>query len=444
MKLIAIAVGAAVVVTALVRGGAGEDVPPYPMLSTMAQAADTPLAPPPYAPMVLREPVPASAAEEAAALARAARVAWAFFEENGSPQTGLVSAQPDWAYPTVWDIGSTLAAYYAARGLGYIDHAEYRRRVSALLETMSRARLYDGIAYGRNYDYRTGELVGHDQQPAENGTGYSAIDQGRLLVWLKIVAVDEPELADAAATVAHRLDEARLIKDGYMHGISVTDSGEVLAFQEGRIGYEQYAATGFALWDMNPSNALSTELNATPATVLDVPITGDRRGLDRLTSEPLVLAGLEVGWSEDMREMAWQTLSAQARRFEQTGQMTIVSEDALRHPPHFFYYYCVYCSGEAFTINVHAPGTSLDEPRWISTKAAFGWHALLPSAYTWSALQAVQPALSETEGWSSGVYEGTGESTETLALNTAAVILEAALYRQVERPFMQVAAARED
>lgn len=439
-KLIALAAGAAVATTALVRFTSGEDAGAYTLLPTMPQTAvDTPYTAPAFAPALLRQSAPGGAAEDAV-FDRAARAAWAFIERLDSPDTRLVSSQPDWAYPTVWDIASTIAAYYSARGLGYISDEEYRRRTAGLLETMSHARMYEDIAYGRNYDYRTGELVDHDQQPSENGTGYSAIDLGRLLVWLKIVAADDPELADAARTVAQRIDASRIIQDGYLHGESLTDSGVVLDFQEGRIGYEQYAATGFALWDMTPVNALSSTLNAVDTSVLGIPITGDRRGLDRLTSEPFVLAGMEVGWSDSMRQLAWQTLAAQARRFEETGQITVVSEDAIALPPYYFYYYCVYCSGEEFTINVHSPGTSLDEPRWISSKAAFGWHALLPSAYTWSAVEAVQPALDPAAGWSSGVFEGTGVSTETLTLNTAAVIMEAALYRQLRRPFIGVAA----
>jgi hypothetical protein len=195
---------------------------------------------------------------------------------------------------------------------------------------------------------------------------------------------------------------------------------------------------------MTAENALDISLNAGSGSVLGVPITTDTRRLDRLTSEPFILAGLEVGWSDGMAEMAWQTLAAQARRYEETGQITIVSEDAIAQPPYYFYYYCVYCSGEPFTINVHRPGTQLDEPRWISTKAAFAWHALLPSAYTWQAVQAVQPALDPEQGWASGVFEGSGESTATWALNNSAVILEAAAYRRLGRPFLQAASARSD
>ena len=440
LRIIALA-GAAATAAGVFLGGAGDDeTPAYPSLPTMPQTAEVAAQSAPFAPASMAAPVPAGSPEDSI-YQHAALAAWRFLDSHHAPATGLIAAQPTWAYPTVWDIGSTLGAYFSANRLGFLEDAEYERRVRALLGTMLQARLYEGIAYGRNYDYRTGELVGNDQEPSENGTGYSAIDQGRLLVWLRIIALDLPDVADEAAQVAARLDESRILMDGYMHGKSVTDAGELLEFQEGRIGYEQYSATGFGLWDMRAERALRLEENAVPATVLGVPITGDRRGLDRLTSEPLILAGMELGWSAGLRELALQTLAAQVRRHEETGQITIASEDAVGVPPHYFYYYCVYCSGEPFTINVHAPGTSLDEPRWISTKSAFAWHALLPSQYTWSAVEAVLPALDPSAGWASGVFEGSGESTATPNLNTSAVILESALYRQLRRPFIEVAAA---
>ena len=40
-------------------------------------------------------------------------------------------------------------------------------------------------------------------------------------------------------------------------------------------------------------------------------------------------------------------------------------------------------------------------------------------------------------GWGSGVYEGTGEPTGGHNLNTAAVILEAALYSATGRPLVE-------
>lgn len=394
---------------------------------------------PAYAPKVLRDSVPVSRATQDQYFDQAAKAAWAQINAHYYSATGLANAQPDWQYPTSWDIASTLAAYYAARGLGYISDADYKTRAGKLLETMAKARMYNGIAYGRNYDAQTGELVGPDQKPHPSGTGFSAMDIGRLLVVLGIVAKQDPDLAPAARAVASRINNKKMIRNGYLIGTELNKKGKPEAYQEGRLGYEQYAASGFALWNMQASGALNASANAGKGTVLGIPITTDKRGFDRLTSEPFVMKGLELGWTNEMREMAWQTLSAQAARFEQTGQITIASEDGIKLAPHYFYYYCVYCSGKPFVINIHSPGVDLNEPRWISTKAAFGWHALLPSSYTWQAVQAVKPALDPKVGWASGVYETSNKSTETYTLNTAAIILESALYRKTGKPLIEQA-----
>lgn len=419
--------GAATVATIGSRTGAEESVD--------AATHDEMQSPPAYAPRVLHEPVPVDKATESKLMGEAARSAWAFIDDGYVAKTGLVVANPTWPYPTIWDIGSALAAYYSARGLGIISDVEYKNRTKRALETLAHARMYQDYAYGRNYDANTGELVGLDQKPSEDGTGFSSIDLGRLLVWLKIVANSDPELAPLAAKVAQRLDAKRIIRGGYLQGEQITKEAKS-AYQEGRIGYEQYAATGFGLWGMRADGALKMSSNRRNVKVMGIPVWADKRKLDRLTSEPFVMHGLEVGLEGDMRELAWQTLALQAKRYEDTGQITIASEDALNDKPHYFYYYCVYCSGKPFTINVHKPGVELDEPRWISTKAAFGWHAISPSKYTWLAIDAVKPAHQPGKGWATGVYEKTGKSTDVMSLNTAAVILESALFYKTGKPFL--------
>lgn len=390
---------------------------------------------PNYAPQIMRDAPNVDKATEAKTFAAAARTAWAFIDHGYSEKTGLVTANPEWPYPTIWDIGSSIASYYSARGLGLISDQEYKKRTRRALETLKTARLYHGIAYGRNYDSRTGELVGLDQKPSQHGTGFSSIDLGRLLIWLKIVADKDPELAPLAKEVALRINPKGVIRGGYLQGEQITKE-RTAKYQEGRIGYEQYAATGFALWGMKADRALKMAPNVRRITVEGVPVWSDKRRLDRLTSEPFIMHGLEVGLDGEMREVAWQTLALQAKRYDKTGQVTIASEDALNDKPHYFYYYCVYCSGKAYTINVHKPGVDLDSPRWISAKAAFAWHAIMPSKYTWLAVNAVRAAEKPGLGWDTGVYEGSGKPTDVRNLNTAAVILESALFYKTGKPFL--------
>src|SRR5688572_1083867 len=65
----------------------------------------------------------------------AARIAWQFIERKSEPATGLAWAHNTFQYITVWDMGSLLAAVYAAHELGIISDAVFHARVERLLET---------------------------------------------------------------------------------------------------------------------------------------------------------------------------------------------------------------------------------------------------------------------------------------------------------------------
>ena len=356
-----------------------------------------------------------------------ARDAWAYLDGNYVPATGLVKATPDWAYTTIWDVGAQILAFNAAKELGLLAADEYHRRTARVLETLERMPLFRGAAYNKLYSATDGS-IGDGRNP--NGTGWSATDLGRLLVALKVLSVREPQYAEQAERIVRRMDMKQIVKNGYLHGqLMGTTSGRPWTFQEGRIGYEQYVAQGFAAWGADVSRALSVRTNARPVEVLGVELLADKRKLDRLLSEPFILMGIELGLPDDVRALAEKVLEVQEARYRQTGQITMVSEDAVAVRPQYFYYYCVYCNGKPFVIDISSPGNERTEPRWVSTKAAFGWHALMPNEYTALALEHVNAAHDARRGWASGVFEGSGKSTQTFDINTAAVLLEIAAYQ---------------
>jgi hypothetical protein len=281
-------------------------------------------------------------------------------------------------------------------------------------------------------------MIDRKQRISSRGYGWSVTDIGRLLIWLRILAVNQPQFATQAANIVKRLDMSRLIKDGYLQSEDLSPTtGALHPFQEGRIGYEQYTAAGLALWGHRAENALNARLNAVPASVLGVSIVADKRGDERITSEPYIMMGMETGWySPELRQQAWRVLAAQEARYRTTGILTMVSEDALPDPPYYFYYYDVYRQGRPFVVDGPTGGPFVESPRWISSKAAFAWHALLPSPYTLSVLQAVQGAALPGRGWGAGVYEGSLRPTGDASLNTAALILEAAVYNLRGHPFL--------
>lgn len=365
----------------------------------------------------------------------AAEVAWRYMEAHYRPSTGLVDATPDWAYTTVWDIGGQLLAFHSARELGLLAPQEYDVRTRRTLETLEKVALFRDAAFNKVYSTRDG-TAGDGKRGA---TGWSSTDLGRLLVALHVLAEREPQYAEQARRIVQRLDMKQIVKDGYLHGQLIGNSGKPWSFQEGRIGYEQYTAAGFERWGVDVRKAANVKLNARPVKVNGVQLLADTRKLDRLLSEPFIMMGVELGLSGDLRELAQNVLRAQEARYRQTGQITMASEDAVAVAPHYFYYYCVYCSGKPFVVEVSSPGKSLNEPRWVSTKAAYGWHALMPDDYTSKAVAHVAPARDPKQGWASGVFEKTGKSTGTFDINTAALMLELAAYqvRGADRPLVK-------
>lgn len=414
-------------------GGADRVAVPDELSVPAARPSAVP-AQPPAAPL-FRQP------EEDSVFAAAAQAAWRYVVSQTQPATGLPNSVIGYPYATVWDVASGLAAIHSAHGLGLIERAEYDRRMGAALRTVGSLRLFDGAAYNKNYQIARGVPAGRNDREAPSrpdGYGWSAVDIGRLLVWLKIVERGAPRHAEAARAAVARLDLDRLVAGGYLRGASLDREQRVRAYQEGRMGYEQYAAAGFALWGAEVGRALDLEANGEPVEVLGVSLLDDRRGNAFLTSEPFYLMGLELGWwSPAWRTQAERVLAAQQARHRRTGQITLASEDAIPVAPYYFYYYTLHDDGEDFAVRAQGARLPRPEPRWVSTKAAFAWYAVLPGEYAWEALRHVSDrALDPTTGWHSGVYERTARPTGSQNVNTAAVVLEAALYHRTRRPLI--------
>ncbi|MDQ6872463.1 MAG: DUF3131 domain-containing protein [Gemmatimonadota bacterium] len=382
-------------------------------------------------------PAPETPKTESDVFLAGARTAWTFVENNTQASTGLAKAHDTFQYVTTWDIASQIAATYSAHELGIIDNAKYDARINRILATLTTLPLFQGAAFNRFYDSQTGQMVDRNFKPSSTGLGWSTTDIGRLLTWLRILAVNQPQYATQAAAIKNRLNMSRLISGGTLQGVDVDASGNTVYYAETGLGYEQYAAGGFALWSQRASNSLNPTANTMQTSVLGVNVWIDSRGSARLTSEPYIMMGLETGfWAPALNDQAQAVLKAQQARYDQQGIITIATEDAMPDAPYYFYYYSVYHSGKTFVVEGPGYGTVVSNPRWVSSKAAFAWRALIPTDYTLKAFNAVQAAAIPGDGWGAGVYEGTLRPTGYASLNTAGMILESALYQKNGKPFL--------
>ena len=368
--------------------------------------------------------------EQQKLLDASARTAWNYVKRTTSPTTGLARALDTWEYVTIWDIGSNLASIHAARALQIIDESEYRSRVDKALATIERMPLYQETVFNRQYNSRTGRMVDRNQKVSDTGFGWSAIDMGRFLIGLKIIEQNDPTAAPVVQRIVARLKLPSLVKSGYLNGANRdVKFNNHFEYQEGRIGYEQYGAEGLALWGVRADSALSFQTNGRAVTVMGQSLLADARRDDMLTSEPFIMTGLELGWTNPTwEEQSRNMLAAQQERHRKTGRITMASEDAIPVAPMHFYYYLIHRNGKDFIITGPGGETGKSYPRWISVKAAYAWHALFPSDYTWSAVTAVKRAGSTGRGWNAGVYEYSKRPTPMFNLNTAAVVLESVLY----------------
>jgi hypothetical protein len=376
-------------------------------------------------------PPPPGTPTESDVFLAGARIAWTFVENNTQASTGLAQAHDNFQFVTTWDIASQIAATYSAHELGIIDDANYDARIKKILATLTTLPLFQGAAFNRFYDSKTGQMVDRNFKTSSTGFGWSTTDIGRLLIWLRVLAVNQPQYSAQATAIKNRLNMGRLISGGTLQGVDVDANGTTVYYAETGLGYEQYAAGGFALWGQRASNSLNPTATATTTSVLGVNVWIDSRGNARLTSEPYIMMGLETGWwASALRDQAKAVLAAQQARYDQQGIITIVTEDAMPDAPYYFYYYSVYHSGKTFVVEGPGYGTVVANPRWVSSKAAFAWRALVPTDYTLKAFNSVQVAAIPGDGWGAGVYEGSLKPTGYATLNTAGMILESALYQK--------------
>ncbi|MEM6451601.1 MAG: DUF3131 domain-containing protein [Cyanobacteria bacterium P01_D01_bin.105] len=363
-----------------------------------------------------------------------AQIAWNYFGNNRRPQTGFVNATDGYPSGTLWDQGNYLTALNAALHLGLIEQAEFDQHLTQFLTTLANLSLFEGKLPHKVYNSATGEIVDYANEPTDRGLGWSALDIGRMLTALHITRSCHPEYGNSIEEIVASWALEDSVKDGQLYGAIVLSNGETQPVQEGRLGYEEYAARGYELWGYEVSKALELEPMKT-VTVEGTEITVDSRdyketnGSNYVVSESYILESIEFGLSDELKKVARQLLSVQEKRYERTGELTAVSEDNINKPPHFLYN-TLYANGTPWAVitGENEPFTDL---RTMSTKAAFGWRYLFPEDdYAQKLYEAVnelhQP---EKGGFYAGLYEKSDQPNDILTGNTNSLILEILYYK---------------
>jgi hypothetical protein len=363
-----------------------------------------------------------------------AKTAWKYFQNNTIAETGLVNSVDNYNASTLWDTSSYLMAVIAAQRLGIIDQTEFDARISKALDSLTKMALFEGKLPNKSYNTISLQMVDYTNQPSEKGIGWSAIDIGRVLVPLNVLAWHYPQHTAAVKKVLERWDTQPLMVNGVLQGAVVTDKGKTQYLQEGRLGYEEYASKSFNLMGLDVSNSIRYTDFLKFVDIGGIQVATDSRSAQQygahnyVVSEPYILDGVEFGWDHLSQELAWRVYKAQEKRFAETGILTAVSEDNIDQPP-YFVYNTVFTDGKIWNA-ISEKGDDASQFKTLSTKAAFGWHALYETAYTQKLVEKAATLANPERGWYSGVYEVSGQPNKAITANTNGIILEALAYKQ--------------
>lgn len=364
-----------------------------------------------------------------------ARHAWKYFTANYLPATGMVNPIHHYSRGTLWDAASVLASYVSAEKLGLIDRNEFYERTARLLKTFLSLDLYRNEVPNREYDWQSATIVGLKGEGSLYGSGWSALDLGRMLIWLKITESWYPDLSEITKNIVRRWKFERVCLDGRLNGVLLTQGRENLR-QEGRFGYEQYAAAGYVLWDKQVDRAFSYE-NSKWVELEGIRIPVDTRNYPYLTSEPFFLARIELGGLDQLfGRIIDHIYEIQKRRWQRTGILTAVSEDAVDVAP-WFVYNCLYYEGIPWACVDHR-GRPCNRLKSLSSKAALAWAAIYSDTYSRELRKKWKTLVDADFGFYGGIYERSGNQlNRSRNANTNAVILEAMLYlKKGRKPFL--------
>lgn len=374
---------------------------------------------------------------------KVAEIAWSYFRNNFNAETGLVNSIDGFPITSMWDAGSSLAAFIAARDFQLIEQKEFDDAIVRLLATLKSIELFDGQAPNKVYNTRTLAMVDYRNEEVAGGIGIAALDLARFISWANTLQCMHPKFGHSVTEVLSRWDYSQLIADGQMYGLARDrrQPGRIEVLQEGRLGYEQYAGKIYSEVGFDIGEAASYDnAHVGHTEILGVRIAHDRRdprstgANNYVVTESYTIDAMELGIEAGNRTLLENIYEVQRQRWLDSGIVTAVSEDNLDREP-WFIYNTVYNAGQIWQTATDT-GVEYEHLKAISTKSALSLAALFPARdYTQALLQAVESAYDQERGWYAGVYENGDGYNKAITANTNGVILSILMYKKYGSTF---------
>ena len=382
------------------------------------------------APMIAVRPRETPSGTTRDALLDDARRAWRYFETLGAEATGMPSAtgfftpagDPKLTYDnlTQWDVGSVIFANIAAFDLGILTGEAFAEWRAKALETLYAATLPDR---------RLPRAVFRVSAPGDGSRDFNAGDAGRLLSALHTLDRRAPAGDTAVRDLVASWDIESSVIDGVPHSL---ENGDFVPQPDTHVS--SYTARAFRRWGIAARSAYSVYNQGETETDHRMHLLHEVAKIGNLGAEPLLLEGIELGWTTQLRYLSDVLFAAQVTHYAETGQLMAPSEAPRDGAPWFTYQGLrVDRVGEA-AWDVMVPNGGAEyrtrefrsEARMVASKAAYLWAATRPHAFSDRLLGFVRSHARLPNGFASGVYTADERPTRDYAdVNTNGVILQA-------------------
>ena len=371
-------------------------------------------------PTSLRAAVPQSPKISEDDLRADARVAWKFFKPNDKYLPGMVPATTSHPVLAMWDTGSLILAYVAARSLDLIDQKDFSDRIDGVLSFLKKAVYrWQGAELPNFQTYVT---TGRSYE-----AGYNATDTARLLIALKILEKRAGKDLGIDKLV-EGWDIASTVRDGRIHDVI---KGKLVPY--GLSMYANYLSRGYNLWDIKHEPIMDPRPLRDEVAKKAFLVSAANAG--SIGTEPHVTEAVELGYSEPAEFLADILYDEQVKRFKDTGHLTCVSEAPIDSAP-WFIYQGYQLTGNGTTEGKWAISGAGSSPQWRTAKfadkirmvvsgSAYLWYAARPDDYTARLCAYVsEHGKTEDEGFSPGIYEQSNRADDYPDINNNALILE--------------------
>ncbi len=358
--------------------------------------------------------------------------AWQYFIHNVDGKTGLSYDTHDYPYSTMWGVGSYIAGVVSAHRLGVISLETFNARFKLLINSLNQMPLYNGEMPNRQYKVDTLGLVDIKNNSSDVGSGWSAIGIGRLLIWLKIVDNWYPGFQNDIQAFIGRLDLDRLLKNSELNGVFYDGFSETI-FNEGRFGYEQYAAMGYKLWGYSVANALNYE-SVVFKSLYDIDVPIDSREGAYLVSDPFLLAAMEFSLVDEDFNRYTQRIYQVQKKHSLAIKHPVAQTEINLHQTPWFAYLSIFDNNKAWQVasneGGHYPNFS-----GYSTHGVFMLDAVFSDDHTHNMLSSASKLVSDDLGFYTGEsYDG--EVIRALSSHSNGSILQSLLFKKLNEAFI--------